>query len=446
MLDWGKLLGTSAGPPVSDIEVSELTQWLSPRLVSWIKPEALDRAEIPAPKPIRLNAGEFGILLHLPAGTHMQPGAVLPCRWVESSSSASGAPRSLVECAVRARETLLSSPLGEHLEEEARDRANGLSLALGEGCPDLTDFQCGTLDSAQAILTATLHLAAKGYPIVADTTVSASLDPVHGLGQVDHLDEKLVAAECAGIKTVIVAAAQPQAGGASRSAACKCVPVDGQSAANQFGGLLLRLGAPPVGGSLEDKADWYDRNRWFKGTGSRCMPAQLFYADHIAKPFGQQLRESTRGASAPRELLIFLATGAFETSCLLASLFTPSRILMVTFDGHSKEFAHQACALLHDNRDPKKLPVEIMALHELLQHSKETWKNSGIGIPWRPVQWVADMTGGPTLGKFQFEAWARRHRIPRYLVSPLPEDQRQAGFPRSLHFELRDSTAWESSG
>lgn len=387
--DW--LSGHAGAKSIDDM----LFKGLGDRLSDWLQPSVRERRGVPH-SPVRLQPGEFGVLLCPASATGpLQAGLVLPCRWLcpsdsDASCAAERVPRRLRELADGSAVRLSAMQCVDRNDAEARQFVSGARLAVGECIGNLSDFELSP-ESAGAALAVTLALAALKASPRLDCAVSATVHPSHGLGPVSGLADKVDAARRANITEVFVANAQgdrPEG----------CTVIDGHSASAQFSRLMLKFDAPPENGTEEEKWRWYKRVSGASDPASKRVAIE-FYVRHLAELAADSARAS---ASVPTSVdeLVLMATGSQAPSLASIVLHRPKRLIVLTIDGKSKEFADvltELCKLL----DSQFVPSEVCRM------TVEEWIQSDEPAP-NGCQCMVDLTGGTTAGKVRVLDHARK--------------------------------------
>lgn len=393
--DWHALLGHG----VRARDLSDLCAALGPRLASaWLTPQALADGNPTLLPRDRLEPGEFGVLLHLPnAGPHVHHGVVLPCCW--RSTDGRTVPRDLRKLAERARAAVALSYFRGAPSDQQRRRLQELHLCLGDGCGDLSHLVTSP-DSAAALLVATLAISVDGLTVAPDVSASATFSDTLGAGAVNHMLLKRIAAKRAGIRTVLTAPGQGEADPCDGAADAERIkPRDPRE---QLGCMLLRMNQPPIGGPLEDRAQWYRSASEWSGEEAR-RSADHFFAEHLVRDV---VEHRSLRAVTPGGTLILAATGRAEASLVAIAAHRPAQVIIVTLNDVSRGYADRLAQLLA----PAGLHAvrwRMIGLHELTACAPpQNW----------PQPWSADLTGGNTVAKIRLSDWSRDHRIFRTAI------------------------------
>lgn len=389
--DW--LSGHAGSRSIEDM----LHKGLGRRLSDWLTPAERERLGEPY-RPVLLQPGEFGVLICPTSATGpLQAGLVLPCRWLSSSdidklSAAERVPRRIRELADGSAVRLSAMQCVDRNDANARQFVSGARLAVGEYIGDLSGFELSP-ESAGAALAVTLALAALGASPRHQCAVSATVDANHGLGPVSGLAHKVEAARRANITEVFVASAQgdrPEG----------CTVIDGPSASAQFSSLMLKFDAPPVEGTEKD-----DQWSWHKRVSGSSDPASKraaieFYVKYLAESAAASASASASASGlASVDELVLMATGSQAPSLASIVLHRPKRLIVLTIDGKSKEFADvltELCKLLDSKLVPSKM--SRMTLEEWIQSNEPAL----IGL-----RCMVDLTGGTTAAKVRVLEHAR---------------------------------------
>lgn len=386
--DW--LSGHAGARSIDDM----LHKGLGRRLSDWLKPAERERLGEPH-RPVRLQPGEFGVLICPTSATGpLQAGLVLPCRWISPSdsdalSAAERVPRRLRELAEGTDVRLSAMRCVDRNDARATEYVFSARLAVGEYIGDLSDFELSP-ESAGAALAVTLALTAQGASPRLDCAVSATVHPNHGLGPVSGLAHKVEAARRANITEVFVASAQ-----GDRLEGCTVI--DGPSASAQFSSLMLKFDAPPVAGTDAEKWGWYKRVSGASDPASKRVAIE-FYAEHLAELAAKSARASASGLTSVDELVL-MATGSQAPSLASIVLHRPKRLIVLTIDGKSDEFA-DVLGELCKPRDSRLVPSEMSRM------TLEEWIQSNEPAPKR-CRCMVDLTGGTTAAKVRVLDHAR---------------------------------------
>lgn len=390
--DW--LSGHAGARSIDDM----LHKGLGRRLSDWLKPAERERLGEPH-RPVRLQPGEFGVLLCPASATGpLQAGLVLPCRWISSSdsdalSAAERVPRRLRELADGSAVRLSAMRCVDRNDARATEYVFSARLAVGEYIGDLSDFELSP-ESAGAALAVTLALAALKASPRHQCAVSATVDPNHGLGPVSGLAHKVEAARRANITEVFVASAQ-----GDRVEGCTVIDVPGASA--QFSSLMLKFDAPPVQGTDEDKWSWHKRVSGSSDQASKRAAIQ-FYVKYLAKLAAESAAESARASASDLtsvDELVLMATESQAPSLASIALHRPKCLTVLTINAKSREFADDLTELCKG--------LEGLVPAESRQVMLEDWIESD--EPSAPVaRRMVDLTGGTTAAKIRALEYARK--------------------------------------
>ena len=360
----------------------------------WLRPEAIRRAgQEPIAPSADLRHGEFVILLcRTTESSVLERGLALPLQWRYTARADTRMPTALRAIA---REVTANW--------RDRDATRSVSLWLGEDCPDLSMLQF-TVESAGIMLAATLRAADRNF--VLDQRVAASASFGAGvICPVDGLEAKQQIAAKLGIRKLLVARGQPRSpvseATASEPEVCEIAVADLEM---QIESVVLALDAPPLGGSLDARCDWYHRHVRNSGDRDRAgdffcdsLAGELAAGALAALPEADPLRRSVR-------TLVCTATGSWEGAAFTARAMQPSRILVlheVTENG-ARYAAQTRAALLRTGAswsvDCLPWQAARAANFDALVRSAAEQLQAAVG--GEEGRTCVDLTGGTTLMKF----------------------------------------------
>ncbi len=400
---WQRLFSSS----VRGTDIDDLAVRLGDRLCHWITPAGLERCGRPPAQWLQLKPDEFAVLLHLSAGDHVHRGVILPCRWVECPTDSvgdpeAGVPTQLRELA-RSADVRLFAERCIRSDATAQRRMDAARLSLGAGCGDLSDLEVSP-DSAGAVLAVTLAMFAAKFSIDQPVAVSATVRAVDGLGAVHHLEDKAEAARRAGMQRVFVAPGQLLAGVANPET---FVPIRGPEVSAQLGRLMLEFSAPPAAGAFDHKWTWYDGVSKFRDAASRERAVE-FYGRHLAVDTASHCDCCVPNRAAGVDTLVIIATGSTEVLLLALAIHKPSRVVVLTSDAQSEEFANQLVRVSRiDGMPTQGVSIESKAVDAWLKCRS---------LHDEPHRYLLDLTGGTTPTKVRVLDRAREAGIATYCI------------------------------
>ncbi len=308
---------------LKDEQLDSAARALGPLASDWLEPSLLLVKLGHEVSPLRPESGEMMILLALTRPhPHLRDGFVLPCLWRRGKDIDERLPPNLekIACEIRKRVSVFLP--------EAAD----FSLTFRKSFPNLSmiDFP---FESAAAILAAALFASVKGYAVDPLLTASASLSESKfesqslepGFCAVNSLKSKLAAARRHGINKVFVATGQPHFEDQTDEDYLKRMPPGLFQA--QVGVLVNWIDVPPTCGTLDERADWYQRHQ--KGDTVR---AGEFYDEHLACALADKAHITPGAPTQCSDFLFVNASGNTSTAVFSVAYHQPKH-LFVLCDG-----------------------------------------------------------------------------------------------------------------
>ena len=278
----------------------------------WITADALKIVGVDVCAVADVRAGEFVVLLARDGhSTVIHAGLALPLRWTQMKKADPRLPPALAKLAMQIR------------EENASADALKWQLFLGDECPDLSDCTF-FFESASAMLAATLQVALISAELDATVTASAVFGQGADLQPVDGLEAKLAAARRLGLKCVCISRVQPEFESVE---GLNVVRLEGRTAKEQLGRLLLELDAPPTSASFDTRCEWYERH-----TREDATRAQDFYSASLARDLANHAASVALFPIAQGGQLALITTGRSEVAAFSACYYSPHRIIVFSQD------------------------------------------------------------------------------------------------------------------
>lgn len=383
----------------------------------WLKPTALDQLARSVPKEAILKPGEFVVLLERRRQSSViREGLALPLRWrVGGDSPDTRLPPCLSQLAEKLQRMIPEVASGS--EAASPEHRRTLRLELGEGCPDLSEIGLG-VDSAAAMLAATLEAARVGATIDGRVSATACLGETE-FTAVTGLHAKLEAAEQLGIDRLFVARTQPLDG----LAPGRIRPLVAHELRRQVHEIMLELDAPPVGGALEQRIDWYHRHA--RERGER---AGEFFACALARELADGQRDAcsratavadAAGSSSHADVLAVFASGRSESAVFAAHVHRPRTMLVLHEAGETgRAFAERLARHIGATGFGPRLEMHAIAnasgdfrgfVESLTARLRAGGEATGAVMH-------VDLTGGTTLMKIGLSDAALRLGLRRFVV------------------------------
>lgn len=362
----------------------------------WLRKDVLDRIAPDESALADVRAGEFVVLLARDGESNVvHDGLALPLCWKRGKRPDQRLPPALASLAQ------------EIMRKTANANGASWQLWLGEGCPDLSECVLG-VQSASAMLTATLHIAAMDAQL--DATVSATAVCADGadLQPIDGLAAKLDAARRVGLKRVCVSRLQHEI---PLEPAVPIVQLEGRDLNAQVQQLVLQLDAPPTKGSLDARCEWYQRH----SQPDRARSFE-FYCSSLASELAARARVRAEPPQRAHSHLALITTGNAEIAAFSASYYECNHVIVFFQRGGIGEtYADKTTRAIRCARPSAcvtgiawsegQLQLMIDDACAQLRAVVEDSRGSNSSL-------VVDLTGGTTLMKFALFHAARQLALP----------------------------------